>query len=85
MPLLANTSMTQEPESVFITKHNEEIFGISRLGECINEGEKNSSTLNRTRSYADLSDSARNSLRQRNAMWNWKGLLWSNKREIPEP
>lgn len=45
---------------------------------------KHTSTLNRTRSYADLPNSDRNSPRGRNATCNWK-VIFSNKGEIPGP
>lgn len=46
---------------------------------------KHTSDLNRTRSYADLTNSNRNSPRGRNATWNCKVIIFSNKGEIPGP
>lgn len=45
-------------------------------------GRKRNSVLNRTRSYAELPDLDTNSLRHRNATWNWKLLSQTTKPEF---
>lgn len=44
---------------------------------------KHTSALNRARMYADFPNSDRNSPQGRNAAWNWKVIIFSNKVEIP--